>query len=147
MVDADRALAFEQDAGGLRMGLDAQVRAGCHVGVDIRPRRAPAFAVPLGDLIEPETFMVLGVEILADPKLRLARRLQEGVLHRVVGTQFVDGQRAALAVIGAVEIGIVFRTLEVWQHVGIGPAGIAQRRPLVVVAAVAADIDHRVDRG
>jgi hypothetical protein len=56
-------------------------------------------------------------------------------------------ERAALAVILAVEFGIIFRTLEVGQHVGVGPAGIAERRPLIVIAPVAADIDHRVDRG
>jgi hypothetical protein len=56
-------------------------------------------------------------------------------------------QRAALAVIHAIEFGIILRTFEIGQHVGIGPAGIAQRRPVVVVAAVAADIDHGIDRG
>ena len=91
--------------------------------------------------------MLLGIEILADPELGLARGLQKRLLHRIVGAQFVDGQRPALAVILAVEIGIVFRTLEVGQHVGVRPAGIAERGPLIVVAAVAADIDHGVDRG
>ena len=56
-------------------------------------------------------------------------------------------ERAALAVILAVEFGIVLRALEIGQHVGIGPAGVAERGPLVVIAAVAADIDHRIDRG
>ncbi len=147
VFDADRALAFEQDAARLRIGLDAQIGARGHVGMNIGPRRAPAFAVLLRDLIDAEAFMLLGIEILADPELRLARRLQERLLHRVVGAQFVDGQRPALAVILAVEIGIVFRTLEIGQHVGIRPAGIAERGPLIVVAPVAADIDHGVDRG
>jgi hypothetical protein len=129
------------------MGLDAQIGAGGHMGVDIGPRRAPAFAVPLRHLIDAETLVILGIEILANPELRLSRGLQKGLLYRVVGAQFVDGERPALAMVFAIEIGIVFRTLEVGQHVGVGPAGIAQRRPLVVVAAVAADIDHRVDRG
>ena len=61
--------------------------------------------------------------------------------------RLVDGERAALAVILAVEIGVVFRALEIGQHVGERPAGIAERRPLIVVGAVAADIDHRVDGG
>jgi hypothetical protein len=115
--------------------------------MDISPRRAPAFAVSLRHLIDAETLVILGIEILADAKLRLARSLQKGLLHRVVGAQFIDGERPAFAMVFAIEIGIVFRTLEIGQHVGVGPAGIAQRRPLVVVAAVAADIDHRVDRG
>jgi hypothetical protein len=55
-----------------------------------------------------------------------SRALQKYLLHRVVGAQFVDVERPALAVIFAVEIGIVFGTLEVGQHVGERPAGIAQ---------------------
>src|ERR1700694_1990304 len=78
VFDADRALAFEQDAARLRIGLDPQVGARGHVRVDIGPCRAPAFAVLLGDLIDAEAFMVLAIEILADPELGLTRGLQEG---------------------------------------------------------------------
>src|SRR5438105_12208193 len=113
----------------------------------VSPRCAPALAVLLGDLIDAKAFVVLGIEILTDPKLRFPRRLQKDFLHRVVGAQLVDGERAALAVILAVEIGIVFRALEVGQYIGVGPAGVAERCPLVVIASVAADIDHGVDRG
>src|ERR1700742_1873069 len=42
VLDADRALAFEQDAGGLRLGLDAQIGAASHMRMDIGTRRAPA---------------------------------------------------------------------------------------------------------
>jgi hypothetical protein len=147
VFDADRAFAFKQDAGGLRVGLDAQIGAGCHMRMDIGPRGAPAFAVFLRHLIEAEALVILGVEILTDPKLCFAGSLQKCLLHRIFGAQSVDGERAALAVIVAAEIGIVFRALEVGQHVGERPAGVAQRRPLVVIAAVAADIDHGVDCG
>ena len=147
VFDPDCALAFEQNAGRLRSGLDAQIGAGCQMRMDIGPRGAPAFAVLLRHLIEAEAFVILGIEILTDPKLGLARRLQKGLLHRVIGAQFVDGERAALAVIVAAEIGIVFRALEVGQHVGERPAGVAQRRPLIVVAAMAANVDHGIDRG
>jgi hypothetical protein len=128
-------------------GFDPQIGAAGHMGVEIGPRRTPAFAVLLRHLVDAEAFVIPAVEILADAELALARALQEDLLHRVVGAQFVDRQRAALAVIFAVEIGIVFRALEVGQHVGERPAGVAQRGPLIVVAAVAADIDHGVDGG
>ena len=147
VFDADRALALEQDAGGLRLGLDPQIRAGCHEGMDVAACRAPALAVVLRDLVGAEAFLLLGVEILADAELRLARGLQVNVTHRIIGAQPGDMERAALAVILAVEFGIILRTLEIGQHVGIGPAGVAERRPLIVIAAVAADIDHRIDRG
>ncbi len=48
--------------------------------------------------------------------------------------------------IGTIEFGIVFGTFEIGQHVGIGPAGVAEAGPSVVVRPVAADIDHGVDR-
>ena len=147
VFDADRAFAFEQDTARLRIGFDPQIGTRGHVRMDIGPCRAPAFAVLLGDLIDAEAFMLLAIEILADPELGLTRGLQEGLLHRVVGAQFVDGKGTSLAVIRAVEIGIVFRALEVGQHIGVRPAGIAERGPLIVVAAVAADIDHGIDRG
>src|SRR5258708_9061184 len=147
VLDADRALALEQDAGGVRLGLDAQIRARCHERVDVAACRAPAFAVLLGDLIGAEAFLLLGVEVFANPELRLARGLQVDLPHRIVGAQPGDMERAALAVILAVEFGIILRTLEVAQHAGVGPAGIAERGPLIVVAPVAADIDPRIDRG
>ena len=36
---------------------------------------------------------------------------------------------------------------EIRQAIGIGPAGIAELSPSVVIAVAAADIDHGVDRG
>ena len=129
------------------LGLDAQIGARRHEGVDVAARRAPALAVLLRHLVGAEAFLLLGIEILADAELRLARGLQIDLPHRIVGARSRDMQRAALAVIFAVEFGIILRALEVGQHVGIGPAGVAERGPVVVIASVAADIDHGVDRG
>ena len=146
VLDAHGALAFEQDAGGLGIGLDAQIRARCHERMNVAARRAPALAVLLCDLVGAEAFLLLGVEVLADAELSLARGLQVDIPDRIVGSQPRDMERAALAVILAVEFGIVLRALEVGQHIGIGPAGVAKRCPLIVIAAVAADVDHRIDR-
>src|ERR1700694_5752424 len=109
--------------------------------------RAPALAVLLCDLVGAEAFLLLGVEVVADAELGLARGLQIDIPHRIVGSQPGDMKRAALAVILAIEFGIVLRAFEVGQHIGIGPAGVAKRRPLIVVASVAADVDHGIDRG
>ena len=103
--------------------------------MNVAARRAPALAVLLRDLIDAEAFLLLAVEILADAELGLARRLQIRFAHRIVGSQSGDVKRAALAVILAAEFGIILRALEVGQHVGIGPAGVAERGPLIVVAA------------
>ena len=74
VFDADRALAFEQDAGGVRAGLDAQIGAAADMRMEIGARRAPAFAVLLRHLVDAEAFMLLGIEILADPELALPAR-------------------------------------------------------------------------
>jgi hypothetical protein len=145
VLDADRALALEQDARGMRLRLHPQVGTVCDVRMNIAARRAPALAILLRHLVGAETFLLFGVKILADAELRLTRGFQKDLLYRIVGAQSVDGERTALAVIFAVEIGVVFRTFEVRQHVGMRPAAVAKRRPLVVVAAVTADIDHRID--
>ena len=84
VFDADRALAFEQDAGGVRMGLDAQIGAGSHMGVNIGARGAAAFAVLLRQLIDAEAFVFVGVEILAQAELRFLCGLQEDLLYRIV---------------------------------------------------------------
>jgi hypothetical protein len=56
-------------------------------------------------------------------------------------------QRATVAVEFAVgEAVAVFCPLEQWQKVGKAPAGVALCRPTVVVLAVAAGVDLRVDR-
>ena len=118
-----------------------------HVGVNVAARRAPALATPLRDLVAAEAFLLLAVEILGGAELGLARGLQVDLPHRIVGSQPRDMERAALAVIVAAEFGIILRALEIGLHVGIGPAGVAERSPVIVIAPVAADIDHRIDRG
>src|SRR3954471_20297562 len=72
IFDADRALAFEQDTGGVREGFDLEVGARPNVRVDVAAGRAPALAVFLGDLIGAEAFLLLGIEILPEAELRFA---------------------------------------------------------------------------
>jgi hypothetical protein len=129
------------------LDLDAQIGATCHMRVNIGARGAATLAVLLRQLIDAEAFMLVGIEIFAQAELRFPRALQEYLLHRIAGARLVDAQRPALAVIFAVKIGIVFGALEVGQHVGERPAGIAERGPLIVVGAVPADIDHGIDGG
>ena len=146
IFDADRPLALEQDAGGLRVRLDAQVSPRAHERVDVTARRAPALALVLRHLVDAEAFLLGAVEVVANPELRLARALQKHLPDGVIRLQSGDVKRTALAVIFAVEFGIVLRAPEVGQHIRVGPAGVAERGPMVVVGAVAADIDHGIYR-
>ena len=60
--------------------------------------------------------------------------------------QVLDVERAAGAVPGVGAALVVLGPLEVGQHLGPGPAGVARGRPVVVVARLAAHVDHGVDR-
>src|SRR5581483_9393989 len=80
ILDADRPLALKEYFRRACKRLDAQIGAAIHVRMHIGARRAPALAILLRQLVDPEPFMVLGIEILADAVLRFAGGLQEGLL-------------------------------------------------------------------
>ncbi len=92
---ADRASAIKEQARGMGRGLDLQILAAVHERMNVAARCAPALAVLLGDLIDAEAFLLLAVEIVADPELGFARRLQINVPHRIVGAQSGDAERTA----------------------------------------------------
>src|SRR5258708_6558024 len=93
VLDPDRALALEQDSGGMRERFDTQIRARGDMRMHIGTRRAPALAVFLRHLVNAEAFMVLVIEVLAEAELRFLRSLQENLLHRIVGAPSVDVER------------------------------------------------------
>jgi hypothetical protein len=96
VFDADRALALEQDAGGVGEGFDAEIGTLADVRMHVGARGAPAFAALLRHLVDAEAFVILGVKVLADPELGLLRGLKKGLLDRIARAQFVDGERAPL---------------------------------------------------
>jgi hypothetical protein len=96
ILDAGGALAVEQNARSVRAGDDMQVLAIFHEGMDVAPRSTPSFAVLLRHLIDAETFLFRAVEVLIDPELRFARRLQINLLNRIIALQLGDAERSAL---------------------------------------------------
>ena len=145
-LDADRARAVEQDAQHLRVRLDRQVVAAADVRQQVRARCAPPFAVLLRDLVEADAFLLRAVEIVGERQAGLPRGFQVARMERVAGAQVAHPQRAVAAVPRIVEALVVLAQAEVRQHVVVAPAFVAERGPAVVVDAMAADIDHRVDR-
>src|SRR5471032_2217198 len=99
VFDAGRALALEQNARGLRVGLDPQIGARRHERMNIAARRTPAFAVLLRHLISTEAFLLLGIKVVADAELGLARGLQIDFPHWIIRLQSRDMERTTLAVI------------------------------------------------
>src|SRR3984893_4321373 len=62
IFDPDRAARLEQDAGGVRIGLDGQVLTAAR-RPQIGPRRAPASAVGGRRLVIPDTLLPGAVEV------------------------------------------------------------------------------------
>ena len=120
----------------------ARLRAGAQIGL----RGAPAAAVERRGLVVAAAFLLRAVEVgiarNAGLHAGLQHRIGQFEAARLVG----DMQRAADAVevIGAARL--VLRLLEVGQDRIPVPALAAALAPFIVVAVVAADIDHAVDR-
>ncbi len=90
---------------------------------------------------------MLGADVVGQ---RIARRgggLHQGVVQQAAGVDGHDVQGAVAAVVLARTAPAGLHLLEVGQHVGIAPALAAHLPPSVVVARVAAHVEHAVDRG
>ena len=149
--DAGGALALEQHPLGAHLGQHGQVLARVHHRVQIGGRRRTAFAVArrpveLGDRVVAETLVVAGVEILAAAVLQARRRLDEGLGDRARAFLAADMQRAAGAVMVIGPGLVVLGAPEIGQHAVPVPALAAQIGPVVVILAVAAHVEHGVDR-
>ena len=127
-------------------GDDLQVGPSC-VGRDVSAGRTPAFPVLLGDLGGRGAKLARAVVIrVARQPLRLAS-LQEGLVDDTRAAQVADVQRPAdAAVVVGAEALVVLGLLEQGQDLFIGPARVAERCPAVVVLAVAAGVNHGIDR-
>ena len=144
-LDADGAIALEQDPRGVGVGehLDVGTQA---LRREVGERGAAAAAVSLRDLEPADALLGRAVVVvgLGDPGLHggLDHRRRVAMLRAAVA----DAQRPAGAVVIALAAFVVLSLLEVRQGVLISPAREAHSRPLVVVGAVAADVEHRVER-
>ncbi len=145
IVDADDLALLDDDPGGARLDHGGQV--GPRQGrVQIGEGGAPAFAVLDGQGVGAEAFLLKAVEIVGVLVARLDAGLDEAGEDRRRIVRLGHMQRAARAVVGVAAAFEGFGPLEVGQDVGIGPAGQAHLAPLVIVAGMAADVDHPIDR-
>ncbi len=145
--DAGGAPARQRHPQGARAGGDLEVGPLAQVGRQIGARRAPALALLLRHLIEADALLGRTVEITVARQLQLVAGFEKGVVDRVGADEIGDIERAVAAVQRAAEALVALRALEVGEHVGERPAGGAERRPVVVVAGVAADVDHGIHAG
>ena len=144
-LDSGRAAPFDQHPRDMRAGLQVDVAAR-HRRAQHRARGGLAPAVADQPLAAAVTFRVRAVKVGAGGELQLAQRVHEGVVEPVRVRHDLHVHRARCPVEHA--LGIVLVVLgagEIGQHFGVGPAGRAQVRPVVVIGRMAAEIDHPVD--
>ena len=147
IAHADRALAFEDDVGGMRM------RA--HINVRPLPRRVQERSRSTD--AQPVLDRALGVgDALLDRAvvIKVARNAErdrarhEGFAERILPVHGGDGESAVAAAIGVIAFADpALQPLEIRQHVRIAPTAIAELRPGIEILALAAIIDVAVDRG
>ena len=144
-LHADRAAPVEQHAGRLHAGQHRQVRP-LQVRCEVSLGGAETLAKAVRHLVRADAFLLRAVEVGIDRPARLPTGLDEGFDQWIRAAQVHHVERPADAVVGIGTALVVFGPPEPRQHVVPAPALVAQRRPVVVVARVAARIDHRVDR-
>ena len=148
VAHADRAAAFEHQARGQRLGRDAQVAPALR-RLEVGLGRAAAPALVRGELVVAGACLLGAVEVvgaLHAQRADLLRAFDEGLDQLVLRADVRDLERAVRAVEGVRAALVAFGPDEVGQHVVVAPARVAERGPVVVVLALAADVDQAVDR-
>ena len=141
-------IAFDQQARHLRTAPQREVGALCADRPQEGLGRVPAPAALLVDLEVTDAFVVAAVEILARRHAGLACRQRPGIEDVPAQALFLDAPFTARAMQVVGTAPVVFVALEVGQHGVPAPAGVAgQLGPGVVVAPLAAHVDHAVDAG
>jgi hypothetical protein len=144
-LDADGAVALEDDPLDEHAGGDLEVRP--PLGrVQERVGGAAAQPVALSQLEARDAFGLGHVQVGDVLVAGLYRRLELEIGERGHRAAVGHGERAADPVELVLPPLVVLGALEVRQHLVVRPAGATARRPLVEVRAVAAEVDHRVDR-
>ena len=147
---AHRAPAFQHHAQRLGLGAYMQIGALLHYRMQIGRGGRTALAVlraamELRDLVVANAFLLRAVEVLVAFQAGLDAGLDECLGDRARAALLRDLQRAAAAMPFALAALVAFGALEVGQHLLEAPATAAGARPVVVVAAVAAHVEHGVD--
>ena len=143
--DADRALAIEQDAGGVRADADVEIAASGG-GPQEGARGADAPAVLDQPLHVADAGLRGAVVVGVARDAEAGDAVDEGFHERLAPVGVGDGQQAVAAAVVAVDAADApLRALEVGQDVGVAPAAVAGLRPGVEVGGVAAIVDHAVD--
>ncbi len=127
------------------MCLDVEVGA-LAIGTQERRRGTLPTHVALGHVVEADAILHGAVEVVAEGDADALGRPDEPFRQGIVADLLRDVEGTARAVELVDETLVVLRLPEVGQDSVVAPAVVAEIAPRVVVEAVAADVDHRVDR-
>ena len=134
------------DLAGQRLGLDGEVLPAAD-RLEIGGRGALPAGVLLGDVVPADALLYGAVEVAGERHAELLGGPDERLAERVVLDLLGDVHRADAAVVAVVEPLVGLGPAEERQHLLVAPVLVAELRPRLVVLALAADVDHRVDRG
>ncbi len=135
----------EQQMPRLRVGQHAQVLAPPRrAQIAHRSRAAPA--APRRQLEIARALLRRAVDVIVARNADLFGRINERVANRPVDPHVRDRDRPARAVVVVLAVFLVFRALEIGQHIGMGPAGVSKLAPVVVVLRLPTDVEQPVDR-
>ena len=144
-LDAGAALAVEQEPDGARVGQDLQARV-----VGDRPEERPVggLAAPVArrELRELDAVRRGAVGVRVDREPGRPARLDDREVDRVGVVARGHVPRSADAVELRLATVVVLRPAQQRQHVGVGPAVVAEVGPVIEVAGPAADVEHPVHR-
>jgi hypothetical protein len=93
-----------------------------------------------------DALLFRAVRVLVEGDAGFLRGLDKVIGDRAVEPQVGHLLRSADAMVGIGAALLVLRLHEIGQHLGIAPAGVPRRRPLVVILALAADVEQAVER-
>ena len=144
-LDARDPSAVKGQATGVGTGQHGQV-APVFGGTQKRLGSVPSPAFALIHLEIVAALVVATGEVLHRRDTCLIGGLAKRVENLPRNAQSLDAPLAARAVKIAGAAMVIFHALVQRQHVVPAPAGISQRRPAVIVLALAAHVDHSVDR-
>ena len=98
------------------------------------------------DVVNAEPGLPRAIEIIVAAEAALAGRREECIVERPVIPRPARLERSLGGMERTIAAPAAFRLLEIGQHLAERPAGETRRGPAVIVAGIAANVDHAVDR-
>src|SRR5690606_5355560 len=98
-------------------------------------------------LVRADAFLLRTVEIIRVRMASLLARFDESIEQHIALHGIGNAERPIATVKSAIAVLVAFRASEIGQHIRKAPAFKAHLTPEIIVARVATNIDHAIDRG